>query len=68
MYTGFNDIFAFLISGPGIVGTQNIALVPGTTTPVSIFNVNNVTNPAYYVNNGDGFTPPLLNRRLLYSI
>src|SRR6185295_1433985 len=38
-YVGsFNDIFAFLISGPGIVGLQNIALVPGTGTPVSINN------------------------------
>lgn len=55
---GYNDIFAFFISGPGIVGTQNIALVPGTTTPVSIFNVNNVSNPEYYVDNGTGYTPP----------
>lgn len=54
----FNDVFAFFISGPGIAGTQNIALIPGTTTPVSINNVNNVSHPEYYVNNGDGFTPP----------
>lgn len=56
----FNDAFAFFISGPGITGLKNIALVPGTTTPVSIFNVNNVTdpfdplcpnNPQYYVDN-----------------
>lgn len=26
--TGFNDVFAFFISGPGITGSQNIALVP----------------------------------------
>ncbi len=26
----FNDIFAFFISGPGIVGMQNMAIVPGT--------------------------------------
>ena len=54
----FNDVFAFFISGPGITGLQNIALIPGTSTPVSINNVNDVTNPAYYVNNGDGFVTP----------
>jgi len=32
----YNDAFAFLLSGPGISGTTNIALIPGTTTPVSI--------------------------------
>ena len=57
----FNDAFAFFISGPGITGLKNIALVPNTTIPVSIFNVNNVlnaagiplcaNNPAYYVEN-----------------
>jgi gliding motility-associated-like protein len=58
---GFNDAFAFFISGPGITGRKNIALVPNTTIPVSIFNVNNVVdgsnipvcpnNPQYFVNN-----------------
>lgn len=53
----FNDAFAFLISGPGITGLKNIALIPNTNTPVSIFNVNNVrggacpNNTAYYVDN-----------------
>ena len=54
----FNDVFAFFISGPGITGQQNIALIPGTTTPVSINNVNDFANSEYYVNNGDGFSPP----------
>ena len=53
--TSFNDIFAFFISGPGITGTPNIALVPGTTTPVTINNVNDkycgAAGAAYYVNN-----------------
>lgn len=53
----FNDVFAFIISGPNI-GTQNIALVPGTATPVSIDNVNSTVNSAYYVNNGDGTSVP----------
>lgn len=56
--SGYNDAFAFFISGPGIVGQQNIALVPGTSTPVTIDNVNNGTNSQYYVMNGDGYTAP----------
>ncbi len=53
----YNDAFAFFISGPGIMGLKNIALIPGTSIPVSIFNVNNVpggacpNNIAYYSDN-----------------
>ncbi len=47
----YNDIFAFLISGPGITGEQNIAIVPGTTNPVSINNVNCQNNSPYYICN-----------------
>lgn len=36
----YNDVFAFFISGPGIVGKRNIALIPGTTIPVAINSVN----------------------------
>lgn len=35
-----NDVFAFIISGPNIVGSQNIALVPGTTVPVGVSTIN----------------------------
>ncbi len=42
----FNDAFAFFISGPGITGLKNIALIPNTNTPVSIFNVNDVPGSA----------------------
>ncbi len=62
----FNDVLAFFISGPGIAGLQNIALVPGTTLPVNIHNINGgfaanappipPTNPQYYVDNTNGKT------------
>ena len=61
-----NDAFGFFISGPGFNGpyannAENIALVPGTTTPITINTVNNLVNSAYYVDNGDGFTAPFNN-------
>jgi len=55
--TNFNDIFAFLVSGPGITGDpainnqENIAILPGTTTPVEINSVNNINNWEYYRSN-----------------
>jgi len=36
----YNDAFAFFISGPGISGQQNIALVPGTSIPVTVNSIN----------------------------
>ncbi len=65
--SGVNDAFGFFISGPGINGpfannSANIALIPGTTTPVTIDNVNNggggcmPTNVGYYINNDNGIT------------
>jgi len=38
-----NDIFAFHISGPGIVGFQNIALVPNTNFPVGNNSINDTS-------------------------
>ncbi len=52
----FNDVFAFYISGPGIAGQQNIALVPGTTSYVSINNINTTSYWQYYVDNPNGTT------------
>lgn len=42
--SGFNDVFAFFLTGPNPAGgnynNQNIALIPGTNTPVTINSVN----------------------------
>ncbi len=54
---GFSDVFGFFISGPGIDGAQNLAVLPNTQTPVSVSTINNNTNSNYYVNNGTGTTP-----------
>jgi gliding motility-associated-like protein len=63
----FNDAFGLFISGPGIAGLKNIALIPGTTQPVSINSINNgegpglgatgdfctgTAYPQYFINNG----------------
>ena len=54
----YNDVFGFFISGPGISGVQNLAVIPGTGgLPVAINNVNHLSNSIYYVNN----SPNLLN-------
>lgn len=47
----FNDQFSFFITGPGYETPTNIALIPGTTTPVSINNVNMGLNSLHYINN-----------------
>lgn len=55
--TEFNDIFAFFISGPGIEGDpnignqKNIAVLPGTNTPVQINSVSQLENWQYFRNN-----------------
>lgn len=58
--SSFNDAFGFFLSGPnpsgGTYNSQNIALIPGTTTPVTINNVGDVSNTQYYVFNDNGST------------
>lgn len=57
--SGFNDIFAFLVSGPGIVGDpnignqQNVATLPDGTF-IEINSVNHSTNWEYYRDNSNG--------------
>lgn len=71
--SSFNDVFGFFINGPdpqgGSYADLNIAIIPGTSLPVAIDNVNAGANAAYYVDNQalngqtivfDGFTTPLL--------
>lgn len=67
--TAYNDVFGIFLSGPGISGpysgnAKNMAVIPNTSVPVSINNINNgltntgpCENCAYYVNNGTGTTP-----------
>jgi gliding motility-associated-like protein len=58
--TTFNDVFKFLITGPNPVTGQpaynkkNIALIPNTSTEVSINTVNASTNSTYYQANPIG--------------
>jgi gliding motility-associated-like protein len=63
-----NDVFAFLLTGPNPLGgnyaNNNVALIPGTATPISINTVNNgnvfgcssgpCSNCAYFVDNCNG--------------
>ena len=51
--TPFNDVFAFFVNG------TNAALLPGTATPVSIANVNLVTNANDYVDNFTNAAGPI---------
>ena len=82
----FNDVFAFFVSGPGITGpfaspagfpggAQNVAVIPGTNTPITISTIFPPgligeppagLNPQYYIDNTggtshthNGFTVPI---------
>lgn len=75
----YNDVFGFFVSGPGITGpysspaafpngSMNLALVPGTSSPITISTIYptgtfsgdpNGLNPQYYVDNTTGTTNAL---------
>jgi subtilisin-like proprotein convertase family protein len=69
----YNDAFAFVISGPGIVGEENLAVVPNTTDPITVHSINNNSYWQYYIDNDlgvgtanieyDGFTQLLTARK-----
>lgn len=68
---GYNDAFGFFVTGTGYAANTNVALIPGTTTPIAIDNINTTGScttiyPQYYVNNTggtacqyDGYTVPM---------
>ncbi len=69
--SSFNDIFGFFINGINPLGNnytnENIAIIPGTSAPVCVNNVNATTNTSYFIDNAagssivfDGFTTVLL--------
>lgn len=58
--TQYNDAFGFYISGPDPAGgnynVQNLALVPGTTEPITISTIHPGLNPQYYIGTPIGHT------------
>ena len=65
--SSYNDVFGFFVSGPnpsgGTYSHYNLAVVPNSTNPVTVNNINNgslnngpCTNCAYYINNNNGTT------------
>jgi hypothetical protein len=63
----YNDAFGVFVSGPGISGYYNAAVIPGTGTPITVNNINNgspgqwadgtacqLYNSTYFIDNGNG--------------
>ena len=53
--TEFNDVMGVFVNG------QNCAVVPGTSTPISVNTVNDHTNSQYFVNNLDSHLGTVMN-------
>lgn len=52
--SSYNDVFGFFVSGPGITGTQNIALVPGTNIPIMVNSTTGVASTTNCTSLGPG--------------
>lgn len=55
--SSYNDVFGFFISGPGITGTQNIALIPGTNIPIMVNSTTNGPSPGQSLSNCSSIGP-----------
>jgi hypothetical protein len=49
--SSFNDAFAVVVSGPGFGTGKNLAVLPGTTTPITVNSINPNQNRQYFVDN-----------------
>ena len=71
----FNDAFGMFLSGPGIAGpytngARNIALIPGTTDDVSIYNLNGTNSTgtcAWIGNNSNLYVDNTAGAELVYD-
>ncbi|MBI9060106.1 MAG: SprB repeat-containing protein [Labilibaculum sp.] len=70
----YNDVFGFILSGPGISGPflnggENIALLPSSTDFVTINNVNDqgCGNSSYYVDGAGGFATQFDGRTIVLT-
>jgi len=55
--SSYNDVFGFFLNG------VNVAVIPNSTTPVSINNVNHLVNTNYFINNdvhSYSYPPPVI--------
>ncbi len=52
----YNDVFGLFISGNEYTSETNLAIIPNTTTPISIQSVNAITNSSYYRDNTNGLS------------
>lgn len=69
---GYNDVFGFFISGPGINGGftgngENIAVLPGSNIGVTIDNINDQDNTVFFVPNSNSCGAAGINNDIEYD-